>query len=76
MDESTFKSKLIHAEIMSDIDGRPYYWRGYIRGLQRAFFGEAFGTEADHELWQSFVDQDDPQNHERGLGYLDGLRAG
>ena len=76
MDESTFTSKLIHAEIMSDIDGQPHYWRGYIRGLQRAFYGDAFATEADHELWQSYADQDDPQNQERGLGYLHGLEAG
>jgi hypothetical protein len=50
MHESTFKSKLLHAEIMSDVDGRSDYWRGYTRGLQRAFHGEQFGTEAEHAL--------------------------
>jgi len=76
MDESTCMQKLVHAEIMSDIDNRRDYWRGYIRGLQRAYFGEAFGTDADHEWWSSMADEDNEQNQQRGLGYLDGLRAG
>ena len=75
MDESTFKAKLLHAEIMSDVDNRPNYWRGYSRGLQRAYFGEAFGTEAEHQRWQSLADRDDQHDQDRGLGYLHGLRA-
>jgi len=74
MDESTFKAKPLHAEI--NVDNRADYWRGYIRGLQRAYFGEAFGTEADHEWWSSMADEDNEQNQRRGLGYLHGLEAG
>jgi len=73
MDETTFMQKLMHAEIMSDMANRREYWRGYIRGLQRAYYGETFGTDADHELWQSLADRADPQNQDRGRGYLDGL---
>jgi hypothetical protein len=75
MDESTFKSKLLHAEIMSDADNRPDYWRGYIRGLRRAYHGEAFGLEGEHDLWLAQADRDDEQSKERGLGYWHGLKA-
>ena len=60
---------------MSDIGDRDY-WRGYIRGLQRAHYGGSFATEADHELWYSFADRDNVQDQRRGQGYRDGLRAG
>jgi hypothetical protein len=76
MDESTFMQRLLHAEIMSDIADRRDYWRGYIRGLQRAFYGDAFGTGAEHELWQSLADREGRQNQDRGQGYRDGLGAG
>jgi hypothetical protein len=73
MDEQTFKSKIFHAEVMRDIEDRPDYSAGYCRGLQRAFHGEQFGTEAEHVHWSSLADREDMQDHERGRGYLDGL---
>ena len=76
MDEATFKAKLFHAEIMSDVDNRPDYWRGYIRGLRRAYHGESFGTDQEHTLWLSLADRDTEQDQQRGLGYSDGLQAG
>ena len=71
MDESTFLARMLHAEIMHDADGRPDYWHGYIRGLQRAFHGEKFGTAEEHALWLSLGDQDS----DAGLGYRDALVA-
>jgi hypothetical protein len=75
MDESTFFQKLLHAEVMSDIE-RPEYWRGYIRGLQRAFYGEAFATQGEHQTWLSLAHSDDRQDRERGSGYRRGLQVG
>lgn len=76
MDEPTFNAKLLHAEIMLDIDGRADYWTGYRRGLQRAFHGEQFGTDAEHQYWLALADRDDEQSEDRGVGYFHGLRAG
>jgi len=73
MDESTFKSKLLHCEIMLAEDGRPDYWAGYRRGLRRAYHGERFGTDQEHDLWYSLADRDSEQDQQRGQGYRDGL---
>jgi len=67
--------KLLHAEIMSDIDDRRDCWRGYLSGLQRAFYADAFATDADHDLWQSLADHDDTLSQDRDKEYRDGLRA-
>ena len=75
MDKETFKAKMYHAEVMSEIDDSPDYWEGYKRGLKRAYHGEHFGTEAEHKLWLSLVDSVNSQDHERGRGYLNGLRV-
>ena len=48
------------------------YWAGYQRGLRRAFHGERFGTDAEHQLWLSLSDD----RAELGRGYRDGLTAG
>lgn len=75
MNESYFKSKMYKAKVMRDVDNRPDYWSGYVRGLRRAYHGERFGTDAEHQLWLSQADSDDRQRQERGLGYRDGLAA-
>jgi hypothetical protein len=75
MDESFFQ-KLLHAEVMFDIDSRSEFWRGCIRGLERAFYGDALGTEAEHEAWLLLRDSDDEQDRERGRGYRHGLGGG
>ena len=52
----------------------PYYWEGYQRGLRRAYYGEVFGTEEEHNLWLSLADDEvDESRRERGRGYRDGL---
>ena len=48
------------------------YSVGYMRGLMRLYRGGAFGTEADHGLWLSLVDDADEFIAQRGQGYLDG----
>lgn len=73
MDESTFNSKMVQAEVMCDI--RPDYWEGYMRGLRRAYHGEVFGTEVEHTLWSLMATSDDMQRQELGRGYRDGLVA-
>lgn len=47
MDEETYKAKMYHAEVMSEVGVSPDYWEGYKRGLKCAFYGEQFGNEAD-----------------------------
>ena len=75
MDEPTFKSKLLYAEMMLDVDDRPDYWAGYRRGLRRAYHGDRFVPDAEHESWLSLAERDSDQDQQRVLGYWDGLRA-
>ena len=75
MNESIFQLRMLHTQLMMDVHERRDYWLGYRRGLRRAFYGEAFGTEEDHQLWLSLADRDHKEIAERGLGYLDALRA-
>lgn len=50
------------------------YWKGYQRGLRRAYDGDAFMTDAEHEQFMAYTD--DPNYPDLGRGYRDGLRAG
>lgn len=49
------------------------WWTGYIRGLRRAHHGEMFGTDAEHALFLSAADSDDPSRAALGHGYRAGL---
>lgn len=49
------------------------WWAGYMRGLRRAHHGEAFGTQAEHDLFLSAASSDNPQRAALGRGYLAGL---
>lgn len=73
MTESEFKSRMLYAESMKDLDNRPAYWAGYIRGLRRRYHGEDFGTAEDHARWMSLIDDPDETRVERGQGYRDAL---
>jgi len=75
MDVHTFTSKIVHAEVMRNIEHRPGYWAGYCRGLQRAFHGEQFGTKEEHALWSSLTELPDEPSQERGRGYLDAIES-
>ena len=46
------------------------YCRGYVRGLRRAFHGDDFGTQEDHEKWLSL--RSGPRAA-LGIGYEHGL---
>lgn len=49
------------------------WWTGYMRGLRRAHHGERFGTQAEHDLWNSAADSTDPSRAALGRGYRAGL---
>ena len=51
------------------------YWSGYMRGLRRAYHGENFGTEQEHEKHLSIIGHSDPMRDARGRGYRAGLRG-
>jgi hypothetical protein len=53
------------------IDDRLHYWNNYQRRLRRAYYGEKFGAEAEHNKWLPFMN--DETRHEPGQGYRDGL---
>lgn len=52
---------------------RAEWWSGYKRGLRRAHHGEQFGSAAEHALFMSAADSDDPNRAALGRGYRAGL---
>ena len=75
MTEQKFRSEMRRAMTMekaADTD-RADYWRGYQRGLRRAYHGENFGTADEHSLWLSLIERDDDRSKQRGQGYRDGI---
>jgi hypothetical protein len=49
------------------------WWTGYMRGLRRAYHGEQFGTDAEHELWLSAIESTNEISAALGRGYRAGL---
>lgn len=78
MTEQKFISEIHRAEAMRGFSDpmMAEYWTGYIRGLRRAYHGEKFGTEEEHEKWLSAVNSLDESRKQRGHGYKDGLNFG
>lgn len=77
MDEAIFNRELSRAMAMGKLNpGQEDYWLGYQRGLRRAFQGESFGTEEDHEKWLSYYWSLDHRIADKGQGYRAGLRKG
>jgi len=75
---STFESLMRRADNMrrhTDLSNPCEFgwWTGYMRGLRRAHHGERFGTAAEHEMWLSASDADDPSQAALGRGYRAGL---
>ncbi|RDH86362.1 MAG: hypothetical protein DIZ78_09335 [endosymbiont of Escarpia spicata] len=68
-----FESLMRRADFEKGGGDKPDYWAGYTRGLRRAYHGESFGTDEEHEQWLAAVDR--PGYEERGEGYLAGLAA-
>lgn len=78
MTEQKFKSEMRRAETMRGLADpmMAEYWAGYIRGLRRAYHGEKFGTDEEHEKWSSAANSRDESRKQRGRGYKDGLAFG
>jgi len=73
---SNFVSLLQRAQCLqkTDVDpGHSEWWHGYIRGLRRAYYGDAFGTEAEHELFMDAINSPDQSRVALGKGYRAGL---
>ena len=73
---SLFTSLMRRADTLRRVESDPVreaWWTGYMRGLRRAHHGQAFGTDAEHELWLSAAESDDSGRAALGLGYRAGL---
>ena len=71
-----WRSLMWRADALRRIETDPVkidWWTGYMRGVRRAHHGERFGTEAEHQLWLSAVESDDPSRLARRNGYVAGL---
>jgi hypothetical protein len=49
------------------------YLQGYDRWPRRAYHGEAFGTQEEHDLWLSLASSPDGMRAAAGRGYHDGF---
>lgn len=73
---STFASLLRRADTLRKLETDPIrdsWWVGYMRGLRRAHHGESFGSQAEHEMWISAAESDEPTRAALGRGYAAGL---
>lgn len=75
MTYAQFTHEMLKAETFTRLGERPDYWRGYQRGLRRAYHGEAFGTDEEHAQWLEMLDSRGDARREMGLGYRDGLQG-
>jgi hypothetical protein len=75
MDQEQFKREMIRARTLGETDpDRADYWRGYTRGLRRAYHGEDFGTAEEHNLYLAAAEEPlDGGRRDLGRGYRDGL---
>ena len=75
MDFERFKKEMSLAEHMGKTDvERESYWRGYQRGLRRAYHGEKFGTAEEHNKFIDAINSFDEARRETGRGYADALK--
>ena len=68
---SEFSTLMRRAETLRRAENDPIkfeWWSGYMRGLRRAHHGEQFGTAAEHDLWSSAAESDDPSRRAPGEG--------
>jgi hypothetical protein len=75
--KESFEYEMWKANTFAYLGERACYWEGYQRGLRRAYYGELFGSQEEHELWMGFAGDRKANEfqRERGRGYLDGLAA-
>lgn len=79
MTEQQFQSEMRRTQTMGRLATNPTdsdYYAGYTRGLQRAFHGEQFGNQQEHDLWLGLATDADESRATRGRGYRDGLAFG
>jgi hypothetical protein len=69
LDEAWARRKASEDESETD------YLDGYLRGLRKAYHGEAFGTDKDNAQWDSLSLKDDPKSQRLSQGYRDGQKA-
>jgi len=76
MNEGTFKRELGKAQTMQRLEADPMkaaYWRGYQRGIRRAYHGARFGTEEEHGRFMDAAQSEDEERAAIGRGYRDGF---
>ena len=71
--ETEFHRKVRRAQMMANLRERTDYLYGYVRGLQRLYHGEDFGTEEEHKEWMQLIDDADEERQTLGWGYRDAL---
>lgn len=78
MDTKTFQSLLAMADTFQRVDqNRADFWRGFQRGIRRAYHGKNFGTVEQHEQYMNCRDGDyrsDLQTGYRAGFYRDQLK--
>lgn len=76
LDENVFKNEMGMAQSYLALQpDRSEYWRGYIRGLRKAYHGENFGTAIEHAAYCEAIYSEYPDRKMLGQGYRDGLRG-
>lgn len=73
MDFERFKKEMVRAETLAKME-RESYWRGYQRGLRRAYHGHNFGTIEEHQKFLDAINSLDEGRRETGRGYADALK--
>jgi hypothetical protein len=75
MTEQEFRFRILRAETLRGLSGRPSYYEGYVRGLRRHYHGHRFGTAEEHRKWLGMVGDLDEAMLDRGRGYRDGYQG-
>ena len=75
-DNTTFEGLMLKAETMYQREAENcYYWKGYMRGLRRAHFGENIVPTEEHATLLNMANNTDECRQQIGKGYRDGLAA-
>lgn len=75
MDFKTFDKEMQRCELLIKTDStREPYWRGYERGLRRAYYKEKFGTSEEHMKILKALYCNDEKLKLIAQGYADALQ--
>ena len=50
--------EMTKAKTFYELGERADFYRGYMRGLRRRYYGDNFGEPGEHEKWLALVDDD------------------